>query len=732
MSIGLTAEQAELRDAVRGWSERAGLRAAARNAADASEPQPHAAIWRGITELGLPGLHLPEEHGGAGAGAVEVAVALEELGRALDPSPYLPTVLASLVISRSGSHHLLSGLADGTRTAAVVLDAFDGTGTTLRGTAPAVLGAATADLLVVGSAEAWFVIDAADATITPAPSLDPTRPVAEVRLDGLTVEPGRTLPGMDTGTVRELAAVLFAAEAAGLAAWCLETATEYAKVREQFGRPIGSFQAVKHACADMLVQVEQARAVAWDAARAIAQSEQGQSEQGQSEQGQSEQGQSGHGHGAQGSMSAAVAATVAVEAAVSCAKTCIQLHGGIGYTWEHDAHFYLKRATTLRQLIGGRDRWAPRVTAAALAGTRRTLDIDLPGEARAGIRAEIAKLDGRRSIVDAGLLMPHWPRPYGRAATPAEQLVIDQEFGAAGVERPDLVVGDWALATIIEHGDDAQRDRFVLPTMYGELQWCQLFSEPGAGSDLAGLSTRATRTDGGWLLTGQKVWNTAAATADWGICLARTGSEADRHRGITYFLVDMRDPGVEVRPLRDLTGDDGHFNEVFLTGVRVPDDRVVGEVNGGWRLARTTLTAERVAMGAGSSIGYGAEAVIDLLNGHPEQAADPIVRLRAGLLLCEGQANVLVGFRTTLRRLAGTDPGPGASLRKLSYGLHLQDAFEFALELLGPSGAAATGEAAGVALGFLKRRQLTIGGGTSEVQRNVIAERILGLPRDRA
>ncbi|MEW2354994.1 acyl-CoA dehydrogenase [Spirillospora sp. NPDC029432] len=701
MSIAVTEDQIGLRDAVRGWARKRDLRAAAREAADA--PRSHPDIWRGITELGLPGLHLPEEAGGAGATPVELAVALEELGYALDPSPFLPSALASLVISRAGGHPALSGLASGGTTAAVALDPFEIRNGTLHGTAPAVLGAPAADLLVVGSPDGWHVLAAADATITPVPGLDPTRPIGAVRLDGAA--PGAALRGIGTETVRELAAALFAAEAAGLAGWCLDAATAYAKVREQFGRPIGAFQAVKHACADMLVQAEQARAVAWDAARAI-------------------------GQGEQASMAAAVAASVALEAAVDCAKTCIQLHGGIGYTWEHDAHFYLKRAAALRQLVGGRDRWAPRVTAVAVAGTRRSLDIDLPEEARAGIRAELAGLSDRRSIVDAGLLMPHWPRPYGRAAGPAEQLVIDEEFRAAGIERPDLVVGDWALATIIEHGTDAQRDRFVLPTMYGELRWCQLFSEPGAGSDLAGLTTRATRADGGWRLTGQKVWNSFATTADWGICLARTGPDGSRHRGITFFLVDMRDPGVEARPLRDITGDDGHFTEVFLTDVHVPDDCVVGEVDAGWRLARTTLTAERVAMGAGSSIGYGAEAVMELLT--PERAADPLVRLRAGVLLCEGQANVLLGFRTTLRRLAGADPGPGASLRKLAYGLHVQDAFEYALELHGPAGAAATGPAAAAVQGFLRRRQLTIGGGTSEVQRNVIAERILGLPRDPA
>ena len=187
--------------------------------------------------------------------------------------------------------------------------------------------------------------------------------------------------------------------------------------------------------------------------------------------------------------------------------------------------------------------------------------------------------------------------------------MIDEELAAAHVHRPHLAVGAWALPTIIAHGTPEQQERWVGPTLRGELVWCQLFSEPGAGSDLAALSTRATRHDGGWVLNGQKVWTSIAMRADWGICLARSDPDAPKHDGITYFIVDMHSEGIEVRPLREITGA-AMFNEVFFTDVFVPDDCVVGAVNGGWRLARTTLANERVSMASGATFGFGIEGIL--------------------------------------------------------------------------------------------------------------------------
>jgi 3-oxochol-4-en-24-oyl-CoA dehydrogenase len=255
-----------------------------------------------------------------------------------------------------------------------------------------------------------------------------------------------------------------------------------------------------------------------------------------------------------------------------------------------------------------------------------------------------------------------------------------------------------------------------------------MFSEPGAGSDLASLTTKAVKVEGGWSLTGQKVWTSQARVADWAICLARTSTGAKRHDGITYFLVDMTSAGLEVRPLRELTGE-ALFNEIFLNDVFVPDDLVVGEVDGGWRLARTTLANERVAMSSGSAFPSGVEELLNAL----ARSADPdddVALAQVGALVCAAQADAMLGLRATLARVSGTDPGAASSVRKL-VGMHLrQDTSELALELLGPAAVAvADDETARVVGKFLSNRALTIAGGTSEVLHNVIGERILGLPR---
>jgi alkylation response protein AidB-like acyl-CoA dehydrogenase len=506
----------------------------------------------------------------------------------------------------------------------------------------------------------------------------------------------------DLDTVEHRAATLFAAEAAGIARWCLDTAVDYAKIREQFDRPIGSFQAVKHLCAEMLCRAEQAAALAWDAARAP------------------------------DSLSAPAAAALALDAAVDNAKDCIQILGGIGFTWEHDAHLYLRRALANRQLLGGGARWRRRVADLALAGERRGLGVmtDDP-EARAAARALAHDLGGlstqeqRKRLADSGYLTPHWPRPYGLAASPRAQLVIDEELTNAGIRRPDLVIGAWAVPTILTHGTAEQQERFVPPTLRGELDWCQLFSEPGAGSDLAALRTKAMRVTGGWQLTGQKVWTSRAVEADWGICLARTDLTAPKHDGITYFLVDMRSPGITLRPLREISGEE-RFNEVFLDDVFVPDDCVVGEVNGGWKLARTTLANERVAIGGGSSLGDGVERLLALAGD-----LDAGARERLGFLVAQGLSVSLVDLRATLRQLDGRGPGPESSVCKLVGVRQRQDVAETAAELLGPAGAAVDDTTEPVLHELLVTRCLSIAGGTTQVLRNLVAERILGLPREK-
>ena len=720
MSIGVTEEHEALAASVRGWAERAGVRAAARASLESPPERPE--WWPALAQQGLLGLHVPEESGGSGAGGVELAVAVEELGRAVAQGPLLPTLLASVVLSQVGgtaAKELLPSLVDGSATGAVALSAASlvatptADGITVTGSVRPVLGGALADLLVLTarqeSGDVWFVVDAGAASVTGLPGLDATRPPAEVTLDAVAVPASRLLP-VTADQVRALVATVVAAEAAGLAGWALDTATEYAKTREQFGKPIGAFQAIKHLCADMLVRAEQARATAWDAARTLDAPDQ---------------------------LAASAAVAVAVAAAVDNAKDCLQVLGGIGYTWEHDAHIVLKRALSLRALVGDPATWRGRVADLALAGARRDLRLELGEDTealRGLVREFVASLadapDPKRAIADAGLLVPHWPKPWGRDASAVEQLVIDEELAAAGVKRHDLIIGAWAAPTIVAHGTPEQQERFVRPTLHGQIVWCQMFSEPSAGSDLASLQTKAERVEGGWRVNGQKVWTSMADVADWAILLARTSGSSkgpERHKGITYFLLDMKTPGVDVRPLRELTGR-AAFNEVFLDDVFIPDDCVVGEVGQGWSLARTTLANERVAMSSGSPFGRGVEDVLADVAALPE--VDPVLRDRVGHLVCEAHGQALLAFRTTLRQLSGADPGPASSVRKLVGMRHQQDAAELRFELLGEQGQVTDGDAARLAHVMLNTRCLTIAGGTSEVLKNVVGERILGLPRD--
>ena len=324
-------------------------------------------------------------------------------------------------------------------------------------------------------------------------------------------------------------------------------------------------------------------------------------------------------------------------------------------------------------------------------------------------------------LAEAGLLAPNWPAPYGRGAGPAEQLLIDQEMSSAGVIRPDLVIGWWAAPTILEHGTPEQVERFVPGTLSGDIFWCQLFSEPEAGSDLASLRTKAVRVDGGWELTGQKVWTSSAHKAQWGVCLARTDPEAAKHKGITYFLIDMSSPGILIRPLREITGD-ALFNEVFLDGVFVPDEMVVGTVNDGWRLARTTLANERIAMAAGTALGNPMEELLaeagktNLDVAQQDQLARLIITAQVGSLLDQRIAQLAVG---------GQDPGAQSSVRKLIGVRYRQALAEFRMDLSEGSGIAFDKQVKD----FLNTRCLTIAGGTEQILLTLAGERLLGLPR---
>ncbi|GAA2410012.1 acyl-CoA dehydrogenase [Mycolicibacterium llatzerense] len=697
-STTIDSERAEVREMVRSWAVASGSIDAVRAAED-----DNANSWRGpydgLVELGTFGVAVSEDLGGAGGSIADLCVMVDEAAAALVPGPVATTALATLVITDAA---LLEALASGQRTAGLALSsdiAFDGQSAT--GTAKFVLGALPDGLLILPAGDVWLLVDATapGVTVTPLEATDFSRPLARVELDGAAAT-------VIDAPVADLAVTVLAAEAAGLARWQLQTAAEYAKVREQFGKPIGSFQAVKHMCAEMLLRSQQVAVAASDVAEAAI-----------------------DGDATQLSIAAAVAAAAAIDAAKHNGRDCIQVLGGIGFTWEHDAHLYLRRSYATAQILGGHGIWLRRVAALTRSGLRRQLHVDT-GEAeltRPEIAAAVAQIAAlpvekhQAALAEAGLMAPHWPAPYGRAASPGEQLVIDDELSVASVVRPDISIGWWAAPTILGHGTPEQIDRFIPGTLTGDVYWCQLFSEPGAGSDLAALRTKAVKVDGGWKLTGQKVWTSNAHRANWGICLARTNPDAPKHKGITYFVVDMSSPGIDIRPLREITGE-ALFNEVFLDDLFVPDDCVIGPVDGGWALARTTLANERVAMAAGGALDKGMEHLLDVLGDRELDAADAE---RLGALIVAAQVGSLLDQLTAQMAVGGHDPGAPSSVRKL-IGVRYRQAL--AETIMDAQDGAGIEDSPDVRY-FLNTRCLSIAGGTEQILLTVAGERLLGLPR---
>ncbi len=337
----------------------------------------------------------------------------------------------------------------------------------------------------------------------------------------------------------------------------------------------------------------------------------------------------------------------------------------------------------------------------------------------------------------AGYTVPHWPRPWGLDADPIHQIVIDDELRQAGVSRPYNPIGiGWAGPTLLAAGTEEQKARHLMALVEGTDIWCQLFSEPGAGSDLANLGTRAVRDGDEWIVNGQKIWTSLGHQARYGILIARTDPDAPKHRGISYFICAMDTPGIEIRPIIEMTG--AHtFNEVFLTDVRIPAENLVGEVNDGWRLAKVTLSNERVSLSSGGALwgqGPGAEDLLDVVRARGG-VDDPILRERLVRLYTEAQILRLIRLRTVTAAIKGTEPGPEASIRKVLADEHGQHIMELAKDLAGPGGMLTDVGPLGADVGiwhhgYLFAPALTVGGGTGDVQRNIVAERVLGLPHD--
>jgi alkylation response protein AidB-like acyl-CoA dehydrogenase len=721
MGIALTDDHRELAEVARAFLTSQKARWVARSLLDAPD-EARPPFWHDLVELGWLGLHIDEEYGGSGYGLPELVVVIDELGRAVAPGPFVPTVIASAVIAKDATaeqkSRLLPGLIDGTVTAGIGLDGQVRVNAGVAdGEAGIVFGAGLGDLLLIAAGDDVLVVDRGrDGVSVEVPeNLDPTRRSGRVRLQNVSVGDDDILRGARESALAR-ARTLLAAEAVGGAVDCVDTAVDYAKVREQFGRTIATFQAIKHHCANMLVAAESAIAAVWDASRAA-----------------SEDLSEGE---AQFRLAAASAAALAFPAYARNAELNIQVHGGIGFTWEHDAHLHLRRALVTTALFGG-DAPARDVFERTAAGAARENSLDLPPEAeelRTRIHAdaaELATLDKvalRDKLIETGYVMPHWPKPWGRAADAVEQLVIEEEFRTAGIKRPDYGITGWVILTLVQHGTPWQIERFVEKALRKDEVWCQLFSEPDAGSDAASIKTKATRVDGGWKINGQKVWTSGAHYCARGLATVRTDPAARKHAGITTVIVDMKAPEVEVRPLRQITGG-SDFNEVFFNDLFVPDEDVVGPPNSGWTVARATLGNERVSIGGSGSFYEGlATQLVQLVGEQPDRLAGG--QIRAGSFLAEENALRLLNLRRVARSVEGAGPGPEGNVTKLKLADHMVEGAAIMAALVGPEVAVLDGPGALSGRLIMGARGMAIAGGTSEVTRNQIAERILGMPRD--
>ncbi|MEZ5142803.1 MAG: acyl-CoA dehydrogenase family protein [Acidimicrobiales bacterium] len=345
---------------------------------------------------------------------------------------------------------------------------------------------------------------------------------------------------------------------------------------------------------------------------------------------------------------------------------------------------------------------------------------------------------------DRGLAWVHFPEGSGGLGlSPGLQRLVNERLLAAGVPSPyarNPIGHGMGAPTVVTHGSDEQRRRYLRPLFTGEEVWCQLFSEPGAGSDVASLATSAVRDGDEWVLNGQKVWTTLAHLARWGMIIARTDPEQPKHKGLTYFVVDMHAPGVEVRPLRQMTGE-AEFNEVFLSDVRIPDTERLGEVGEGWRVSLTTLMNERVAIGGAIPAREGGviREALKVWRGLGDEQRDPVARDELARLWIEAEVLRLTNIRAAQLRSKGT-PGPEGSVGKLMSAEHNKAVMSFAVGLLGAGGMLYTDYAMARPThalawdcpqkGFLRMRAQSIEGGTTEVMKNILGERVLGLPGD--
>lgn len=738
MSVTLSAEQRQLGESLRQFAARHAPMADTRKAFDTLAVGELPPWWNDLVSNGFHAVHLPDRYGGQGGGLLDVAAVLEAAGTVSLPGPLLPTVTAGaiglLAEATAAREEFLRALGAGAPAIAVLAGQSSLTaqpvddGWLITGVSEVISGARSARIALVCAScddgtDLWAVVDTAHAVIQPVAGTDLLTDLATIAVADYSVASGDVLAGIDAQRAEDLTVGLAAAVCAGITGWCVEAATAHLRTREQFGKPIGTFQALQHQAAMLLVNSELACAAAWDALRAATDTP------------------------AQHRMAAATAALTAIAPCPDAVLDTLTMFGAIGFTWEHDLHLYWRRATSIAASIGAATGWARRLGELTV-DQQRDFTVDLGGaeaEFRAGVAATLdaaAALDNdgpgrqgdyphfetgpqRTMIAEAGLIAPQWPAPWGLAATPLQQLIIIEEFAKRpGLVRPSLGIAEWILPSLLRAAPDDLAQQLIPPTQRGELAWCQLFSEPGAGSDLAALTTRAVKVDGGWRINGHKIWTSCAQRADYGALLARTDPDAVKHRGIGYFIVDMRSAGIEVQPIVQATGA-AEFNEVFLTDVFVPDDMLLGEPTGGWQLAIATMAEERSAI-SGYVENDRAVALRRVAAATGGSRDDAIRAL--GELDAYANAIKALGVRETIRLLDGQGLGASSSIAKVAMNVLLRRTFQATLATVGRLAMVADSDPAVVEPYLLAPAEL-IGGGTKEIQLNIIAQMILGLPR---
>jgi alkylation response protein AidB-like acyl-CoA dehydrogenase len=742
MALAITNEQRELADAVGRFVARHApmekTRAALQSIAAGELPP----WWEELTAHGFHAVHLPESSGGQGGTLADLACVIETAAAAFLPGPLLSTATASALacLADESGASLVADLAAGA-TAAVVLPEHSDVravrtadGWRLNGSTASTLGIIAAQRILLAAhaddgVEHWFVLDRgraqdADYSIDQQQGTDLSTDVGVLRMVDHTVGADAELSGIDVERARCTVVGLVACASAGTVRRCADAATEYIRTREQFGRPVGAFQAMQHKAAVLLVNAELAAAAAWDAVRACAESVE------------------------QQRLAAASSALMAVAVGPDLVLDALLMFGAIGYTWEHDTHLYWRRAISLAASLGPTTRWSREVGELSLEMKRSTaLNLgDVESEFRTSVAATLDRAQAlhndhpsddvrapglaygaqRDMLADAGLVAAHLPAPWGVGASTVQQVILNEEFDKRhDLIKPSLGIAEWILPTILERGTDLQRERFAQPILRGTQRWCQLFSEPGAGSDLASLTTRARKVDGGWLINGHKIWTSQADLAQFGALLARTDPDASKHRGISYFIIDMSLPGINVEPIKQASGH-SDFNEVFLDDVFIADEMLVGMPGAGWGLAVATMAVERTAIGNYVNIDRAAALRHIARSDGPDQDA----ALRAvGDVQAYTTAIKAMVLRETLRLVDGQAPGPTSSIAKYAMVVLLRRASTATLGLTGRVAMLEDSDPAVVGPYFDMPSEL-IGGGTAEIQLTVIASMILGLPRN--